>query len=160
MDRVPRYARADRQRGDRASPEIAVRYLSDFRKNGHGVASIFEPEHSARVDGALRSWTDSVSPWLLTGPVPGAGHNSNNRAARLAQLSLCSSRSTFVAGSYYGSVINRTGTGEEPVTVGVVSVAVLLHPATFSTVTLTLPPASMPLMNTCRNPTILTGTVP
>ena len=35
--------------------------------------------------------------------------------------------------------MSRTGTGEDPATVGVESVAVLLQPATFSTVTLMLP---------------------
>ena len=55
--------------------------------------------------------------------------------------------------------MSRTGTGEDPDTVGVEVVAVLLHPATFSTVTLILPVVvSIPLMKTCRNPTIVTGT--
>jgi hypothetical protein len=57
----------------------------------------------------------------------------------------------------YCGVINRTGTGELPDTVGVDVAAVLLQPATFSTVTLTLPFASTALMNTCKNPTIVTG---
>jgi hypothetical protein len=49
------------------------------------------------------------------------------------------------------------GTGEVPDTVGVESVAVLLHPATFSTVTLMLPVVvSIPLMKTCKNPTMVT----
>ena len=57
----------------------------------------------------------------------------------------------------YCDVINRIGTGEVPDTVGVEAVAVLLQPATFSTVTLILPLGSTPLMNTCRNPTIVTA---
>ena len=57
----------------------------------------------------------------------------------------------------YCEVINRIGTGEVPYTEGVKSVAVLLQPATFNTVTLTLPLPSMSLMNTCKNPTIVTG---
>ena len=45
--------------------------------------------------------------------------------------------------------MSRTGTGEDPDTVGVEVVAVLLHPATFSTVTLILPVVvSIPLMKT------------
>jgi len=57
----------------------------------------------------------------------------------------------------YCVVINRIGTGEVPDTVGVVSVAVLLQPATFSTVTSILPLGPISLTNTCRNPTIVTG---
>ena len=49
------------------------------------------------------------------------------------------------------------GTGEVPNRVGVESVAVLLHPATFSTVTFGLPFASTKLMKTCKKPTIVTG---
>ena len=56
----------------------------------------------------------------------------------------------------YCGVINRIGTGEAPDT-GVEAVAVLLQPATLSTVTFGLPLESTRLMNTCRDPTIVTG---
>ena len=55
----------------------------------------------------------------------------------------------------YGGVINRIGTGDVP-DAGIGGfVAVLLHPATFSTVTLRLPLEFAWLMKTCRNPTIV-----
>ena len=58
-------------------------------------------------------------------------------------------------------MISRTGTGEDPDTVGVEVVAALLHPATLSTVTLMLPVVvSIPLMKTCRKPTEVLATKP
>ena len=58
--------------------------------------------------------------------------------------------------------MSRTGTGEEPNTGLPTKFGPwpLLHPATFSTVTSTLPWLSTPLMKTCRNPTIVTGVCP
>ena len=59
----------------------------------------------------------------------------------------------------YGGVINRTGTGEVPNTGE--ALVLLLHPATFITVTFMFPEAlSALLMKTCRNPTIVTAVVP
>lgn len=55
----------------------------------------------------------------------------------------------------YCGVIKRIGTGEVPgAGTGVVD-ALLLQPATFSTVTLRLPSSLAWLMKTCRNPTIV-----
>ena len=69
----------------------------------------------------------------------------------------CNGDISTAIGSAYGEVIKRIGTGDDPEAVGVDVVAVLLQPATFSTVTFGLPFVSTPLMNTCRNPTMVTG---
>lgn len=54
----------------------------------------------------------------------------------------------------YGGVINRMGTGEEPVTARLA--ALLPQPATFRTVTLRLPSPFTWLTKTCKNPMIVT----
>ena len=55
--------------------------------------------------------------------------------------------------------MSRTGTGEEPNTGLPTRFGPwpLLHPATFSTVTSTLPWLSTPLMETCGNPTTISA---
>ena len=55
----------------------------------------------------------------------------------------------------YCGVIKRIGTGDVPDAGLGGFVAALLHPATFSTVTLKLPSELTWLMKTCRNPTIV-----
>jgi hypothetical protein len=80
-------------------------------------------------------------------PLPEGGTESRNlllyflqrKGVRSGELP-CSRR--------YGGVISRTGTGEEPASAVPVALVPLPQPATFRTVTFTLPHASTWLMNT------------